>query len=96
VFILAALVDYYCIQLITAMKWTIRSHKYFVCLVTLLAASIGSHLVGCIGFWSNTPYLLQLYDTLAVFLLVAELGVFVIYGLDILRGRGVVRSGVGR
>lgn len=94
-FVAAALVDYYCIQVLTAMKWTNKAYKYFQALVALLSASLGLHLVGCIGYLGSSTFLLQLYDTTSVFLLIAELGVFIAYGSNIVRNRGVVRSRAG-
>lgn len=88
-FIFAALIDFFCIQIIVSLRWTAETSKYMSYLVALLAASVGSHLVGCIGFWTDSRVMLQVYDLTSVFLLIAELGIFVGYGLDTLYRRGV-------
>lgn len=95
IFVAAALIDYYCIQVLTAMPWSTRSYKYFKYLISLLAASIFLHTVGMVGFLGGSTLLLKLYDTTSVFLLIAELGIFVLYGMDLVRDRSIARSGVG-
>ena len=78
----AAIVDYIALSFLVALKWGKAVFTYMHWLAFFLACSVFSHVIGAYAFIAGIDWLLLAYDIIGVSLLLAELGVFVKYGMD--------------
>ena len=83
----AAVLDYAAIQCLLTLKWGEETFKYVKWLIALFAASVVGHLVGAYGFITDNMVVLGMYDMLGAFILAAEVGVFIVYGMANLSSR---------
>jgi hypothetical protein len=86
----AAILDYLVIQGLLAMTYSLVAFRYILWLVCLFAVSLTSHVLGAIGFLlgsENGLFMLSFYDAMGSFILAAEIGVFLAYGLGGLYSR---------